>query len=320
MNKLLLFVSLVTVFIYISSSTVVVSAGDSYGVGLWNNGSSVSIGIVNYSRRSTIVPSITIPNINFISNANQMSTYNYQTKSLVFIANVVFTNQYVMINVNCTTWKVISKYAIPQTQTIFGLSSDSSQNGSSVFTASSYGDGYIYLNKIDPVTMQVYTFDIFPAIYRGSVFDPSKQMYYFCYAQSQQLNVTLCKEFNSDLAFNGESQFNVTNSKYPVVPAPVNMMYNPTTQTITCNLQMTFFDNTIAYYLTEFDYDNNVFNVIQNTHLYSTNVVSAPDSYGLRLIYTVSYFANTFSLWTFDTKYGYLLQQFPLSVPLLAIF
>ncbi|KAF2069723.1 hypothetical protein CYY_008964 [Polysphondylium violaceum] len=313
-----LFVGLfITLCICASSS----SASDTYGVGIWNNGTNVNVGLVNYSRAAPTILKVVIQQFNFIGDASQISTYNYNTKQLTLVANIINTSQFFLITIDCNTWTIVSKSPISQNVNYYGLESDYSTNGT-LFAPTTYGDGLIYMNILDPLSLAVRgTFDYFPGSVKGSVYDPVNQLYYICYTLATNANIR-CRQYNSSYSLVQEKQLNVTNSNFQVIASPISLIYNPTTKTITCYLQMMnqYPTPSISYYFTLFDFENSVFNVIQQNHIYGTIVSTASDMNGLRLSYSVEYFNGQYQLWVVDTRFSTLLTRFALNTALLSIF
>ncbi|KAF2077460.1 hypothetical protein CYY_001233 [Polysphondylium violaceum] len=324
MNKFItLFVILFCVAITkasIDTTTTVVgdSGNESYGIGIWNNGTSVNIGLVGYYFSTSAIQQLVIPNSYLPVNNYQPSTYNYATKVLTLVVADTSYNILVIYFIDCGAWKVISEAPAPSV-IVGGLASTQSSNN--IVMASyllnnpvyqgSFFNTFIYPNG------QITSAGLVQGAYRGSVFSPLSQNYYLAFKNQTGLFI---KSYDLNFHQTGEQRFSFANNQYPVLDLPMSMSFNPYNQGIMVNVAMTDSSNNLVYAIGYIDWNSRSI-VCSNMLGYSTEqfLATAP-LLNTAYAYTAAYENGVYSLYQWNTYASTFMTYRHYYTPLLSIF
>ncbi|KAF2076675.1 hypothetical protein CYY_002045 [Polysphondylium violaceum] len=315
MNKFLtLFVLLAIV-----ATTTTINALDTYGVGIYNVNNAIAIGIIDYSAPPNPSTQLTITGLYYPNSPFQISSYNYVTKYLTFVALEPGTNNPFLVTVDCNAWRVA--YELPLTSGISyaGFQYDQTPMGQlNMFTTTWNGNGMLYVSKMNPLNNQLSTTDSFPGTLLSTAYQTTTYNYMVTFSNSSGIYTKLYTYYGQ---LQAEQQFGFSNTNLQVYSGPTNMFYNPQLNAIMATVQLRNVDGSIFSALAYMDWSYGTFK-LSNMASYPGFVIttSVPDLLNKNLVYSFGYVQNIFYIYTFSpaTNTGVSVVQY--NSPVLSAF
>ncbi|KAF2076095.1 hypothetical protein CYY_002609 [Polysphondylium violaceum] len=289
---------------------------DTYSVVIWNNGTSVNVGLADVTSGNQAQLKLTLQDFYYQNPVIQSSTYNYATKLLSFYTFQISNRIPTLFVVDCNSWTVVSKTTYNSVFLYGGLASTNTPDNN-VFTT--YTDNsYIYVARLDS-SQNIVKFDAVYGSYRGSVYVPTIDSYYVAFTNKTGLYVRI---YNSNYQLSSEAAFGFSNNRYPVNDFPLNLVYDAKNNGVLAQVSMTDSRNNLYYALAYLDWNNNTFDV---TNMYGNLkdrfTTTVPDSNNLDYAYTFAYlnFGAT-NLYIFNTATNTFVSSRPYNTLVLSAF
>ncbi|KAF2077594.1 hypothetical protein CYY_001134 [Polysphondylium violaceum] len=280
---------------------------DTYGVGIFNDGTGVAVGLIDYTSPGfSATTQLYLPNLNYIGNSSlsspntQVSSYNYATKQLTFLAyQPNNSTSPVIVTVDCNKWKVVSNVAAPVSY-LAGFAYDQSNSfGQNMFTTFKKAeDGYLYVAKINPVNLQISNYDAFQGFYLTSATD-DRGNYFLVYFNNFGYYIRI---YNSAGQFAMQKTLTFGNAPSNMQSGPINMAYSTKDSNFMATFMLKNDDGSLSSTLAWMDWSTGTFNftsILSNHGFTATANVADPNQ---NLVYIFGSNPSTSFMLTFDTS------------------
>ncbi|KAF2072101.1 hypothetical protein CYY_006575 [Polysphondylium violaceum] len=298
------------------SITISYTRADTYGVGIWNNGTSVNVGLIDLTTGNQAALKLSIQGFNYQASNLQGSTYNYATKMLSFYVLQLSNKAPTLYVINCNTWAVVSRTTFNFQYQYAGLASTNTA-ANNLYTVMS-NSAAVFPSKIDPKTNVLSKFDSIIGSYRGSVYVPTINSYYVAFTNQTGLYIRV---YNSNNQLTTESAFGFGGNSYQVNNAPLNLVYSPINQGVLAQVWMTDPFNRDYYALAYLNWNAGVFDVTSmDGYTGDVFLTTIPDSNNQWLTYSFAYSFGQYTIYTFSAYTNSFVSFRPYETPILSAF
>jgi len=293
------------------------------GIGVWNNKTAIHIGLVGLVMSDEATLMMTIPNnLVYYDYLQPATAYNYLTKTLTIIGANYISNRYSIFTVDCQTWTLIKTVSVSQYSVLGGIQSlqsdDNSLMGFYTMLPTFY-KGYVYKMLL---TSEGYAYTVggTQVTYRGSVFNPDTQIFYYAFQNTSGLYV---QTYDINFIMQDEKEFTYvnTNSLYTPVNGPLAMSYDSNSKSIIVGVSVTFM-NVASAAMATMDWNNGTFvippKLISPPYQNTVSITTIP--------YTTTAVAlhygdgDWYYLYLWNTQTNYPITNRPYKTPLMAIY